>query len=90
MVSDDALPQLPANTEQARKATKALLSETEKIKVWMRAGGVCVLCRDYLLEGNLTGLGVSLGELAHIVGQKNSPRSPRGQRPLPTDRSRPA
>ncbi|MDP9164764.1 MAG: SAVED domain-containing protein [Actinomycetota bacterium] len=86
MTADDTLPPLPTDAMQARKLSKADLTEMEKIKVWVRAGGVCVLCHDYLLEGTLSGLGVALGELAHIVGQKNSARSPRGLNPLPTDR----
>lgn len=82
----DALPRRPGDAKQARKISKADLTETEKIKVWVRAGGVCVLCREYLLAGRLTGLGVALGELAHVVGQKNSTRSPRGLNSLPVDR----
>lgn len=61
------------------------LKESEKIKVWVRAGGTCVLCNRYLLEGHLTGLEVSLGELAHIVGQQNTARSPRGLHPMPRE-----
>lgn len=62
----------------ARRLTKAKLKPAEQLKVWVRAGGRCVLCNAYLLEGQLTGLGVALGELAHIVGQKDTPGSPRG------------
>lgn len=61
------------------------LKEREKIKVWVRAGGTCVLCKRYLLEGAPTGLEVSLGELAHIVGQRVSVRSPRGVHPMPKE-----
>jgi hypothetical protein len=63
---------------EARRVSKAKLKPAEQVKVWVRAGGRCVLCHDYLLEGRLTGLGVALGELAHIVGQKSTPGSPRG------------
>ena len=51
----------------------------------MRAGGTCVLCGRYLLEGALTGAEVSLGELAHIVGQQQSKLSPRGDHPMPRE-----
>jgi len=60
------------------RSTRTKLKDNEKLKVWVRAGATCVLCKRYLLEGPLTGFEVSLGELAHIVGQQNSPRSPRG------------
>jgi len=50
-----------------------------KLVVWVRAGGRCTLCHDYLLESKLTYKLVPLGELAHNVGRKDSPRSPRGQ-----------
>ena len=59
------------------------LSGVERRKVWVRAGGRCVLCKRYLLEGDLTWQEVPLGEGAHIVGQKKSARSPRGLDPLP-------
>lgn len=72
------LTSTPTSRGEARKVSKAKLTTGEKLKVWVRAGGICVLCKSYLLEGSRTGLGVSLGELAHIVGQKESPGSPRG------------
>jgi len=52
--------------------------ETERRKLWVRAGGRCSLCKRYLLEGGLTSFEVSIGEGAHIVGQLNAPGSPRG------------
>jgi hypothetical protein len=64
---------------------RAKLSSTERLKVWVRAGGICVLCKQYLMEGSLTGLGVSLGELAHIVGQQQNKLSPRGDHPMPRE-----
>jgi len=51
--------------------------------VWVRAGGHCVLCKKYLLQGEITDLVYPLGEGAHVVGRKNSERSPRGVDPLP-------
>ncbi|HEV2890384.1 MAG TPA: SAVED domain-containing protein [Frankiaceae bacterium] len=84
---DDASPpgdNAPRRRTGRRKPVgRAKLKETEKRKAWVRAGGVCVLCKKYLLDGVLTGLEVSLGELAHIVGQKNTPGSPRGLHPMP-------
>lgn len=81
---DGAPPPDDAPRRRRRKRVgKAQLKETEKRKAWVRAGGVCVLCKRYLLDGALTGLEVSLGELAHIVGQQNTAGSPRGLHPMP-------
>lgn len=54
------------------------IREQERRKLWVKAGGRCTLCKSYLLEGNLTFVELPLGEAAHIVGQSNTPRSPRG------------
>lgn len=67
----------------SRPTARKKLKEPEKIRVWVRAGGTCVLCKQYLLDGPLTGLEVPLGELAHIVGQQDSDRSPRGRHAMP-------
>jgi hypothetical protein len=69
----------------SRAGGRTKLKDAEKLKVWVRAGGTCVLCKRYLLDGALTGLEVSLGELAHIVGQQYSHRSPRGLNPMPRE-----
>jgi hypothetical protein len=62
---------------------RAGLTEAERRKVWVRAGGRCTLCKRYLLEGDLTWQEVPLGEGAHVVGQKRSARSPRGLDSMP-------
>ncbi len=59
------------------------ISDTERLKAWVRAGGRCEFCGNYLLEGKLTYKDFTLGELAHIVGRDVAPGSPRGM-----DRSR--
>lgn len=59
------------------------VNESERRKLWVRAGGRCTLCKQYLLEGNLTSKEVFVGEAAHIVGQKNSANSARGIDSLP-------
>lgn len=61
------------------------VSELEKRKLWVRSGGRCALCKRYLLEGELTYEEISLGEAAHIVGQKHSKKSARGIDSLPED-----
>ena len=83
--SADTPPKVARPTRKATSgpAGRAKLKPGEKIKVWVRAGGACVLCNRYLLDGALTGLELSLGELAHIVGQQDNALSPRGQHPLP-------
>jgi hypothetical protein len=54
------------------------MSEIERRKLWVRAGGRCTLCKTYLLEGPLTAKNVAIGEGAHIVGQQATSGSPRG------------
>ncbi len=58
--------------------TRPRLSEIEKRRVWVRSGGRCAICNRDLLDGGLTCEPVSLGELAHIVGQQQTTGSPRG------------
>jgi hypothetical protein len=55
----------------------------EKLKVWVRSGGRCIICNRYLLEGELSAREVTFGELAHIVGYSTAEGSPRGDDPLP-------
>lgn len=59
------------------------LKELEKRRVWVRSGGRCAICNRDLLDGGLTCEPVSLGELAHIVGQQQTSGSPRGLMPYP-------
>jgi SMODS-associated and fused to various effectors sensor domain len=61
------------------------LTEVDGRVLWVRAGGRCTLCKRYLLEGDLSGTEVPLGEGAHIVGRVDSEKSPRGKDPLPVD-----
>ncbi|MCV7471908.1 SAVED domain-containing protein [Micrococcus luteus] len=63
--------------------SRGRISETERLKVYVRSGGRCAICGKYLLEGELTHRPMRLGELAHIVGAMQTPGSPRGIDPLP-------
>jgi len=54
------------------------VSEVQKRIVWARSAGRCAACQKLLTEGSLTRRDMMVGELAHIVGQKNSAGSPRG------------
>lgn len=57
----------------------------ESLKLWVRSGGRCALCKKYLLEGELTVRPLLLGERAHMVGQADTAASPRGQAALPRE-----
>lgn len=59
-------------------ASRKALDPTVKLKVWVRCGGRCAICNKYLLEDGLVGREVTVGELAHIIGQANTENSPRG------------
>ena len=61
------------------------MSEPERRKLWVKAGGRCTLCKKYLLEGGLTYKNIFVGEDAHIVGQQQTKGSPRGQGDLPIE-----
>jgi hypothetical protein len=61
----------------------ASIPDDERVKLWVRSGGRCALCKTYLLEGNLTARPLFIGEMAHNVGEKDTARSPRGQAALP-------
>ena len=54
----------------------------ERLKLWVRSGGRCALCKKYLLEGDLTLRPIPLGEAAHMVGQQDTAASPRGKSAL--------
>lgn len=63
----------------------AARADREDLRVWVRSGGRCVLCKAYLLESNLTLRPVPIGEIAHNVGRSRSSRSPRGLSDLPIE-----
>ena len=65
---------------------RADIPATERLKLWVRSGGRCALCKKYLLEGELTLLPLFIGESAHMVGATKGKASPRGGAPLPLSR----
>jgi CBASS immunity sensor of nucleotide second messenger signals len=65
--------------------SRGRIPERERLLVWVRAGGRCAICNRYLLESGIAYREVRLGELAHVVGQKPPPGSPRGQAALPPE-----
>lgn len=54
------------------------IPEIQKRVVWARSAGRCAVCKRNLTEGALTSADMTVGELAHIVGQQATVRSPRG------------
>jgi hypothetical protein len=71
--------QAAAVNEAQRKA----ISPKVKQLLYVRAGGRCQLCQDYLLESDELGYyEFNRGEMAHIVGQSLNATSPRGDFPL--------
>lgn len=68
-------PSLPSFTKEQR----------EILKLWVKAGGTCEFpgCNKYLLENEQLGHPVTIGDMAHIVGSKNTSKSPRGLSSLP-------
>lgn len=68
---------MPNGSGPQRKGRKKI-PDAQRLAVWVRSGGRCVICNKYLLDGTMTYREVSLGELAHIVGQQQAAGSPRG------------
>jgi len=56
------------------------IQSSEKIKLWVRSGGRCAICKKYLLDLNYD---ANIGEIAHIVGWIDTKNSPRGKSDLP-------
>jgi hypothetical protein len=73
---------LPAITPAVATAAK-FDPELERLRLWVASGGRCAMCNMKLLGHEFTALNVLTGEGAHVVGRKNSTRSPRGFSPLP-------
>ena len=67
----------------SKEAQRKALSPRVKQLLYVRAGGRCQLCQDYLLESDELGYyEFNRGEMAHIVGQSLNATSPRGDFPL--------
>lgn len=57
---------------------RGVITADTTLRLWVRAGGRCEYCNEYLLEDEFSGFPVNLGERAHIVGATEGARSPRG------------
>lgn len=69
--------------EAVRDSTvRVAVPEAERIKVWAKAAGRCVICSEYLI-GETSFLHTTLvGEVAHNIGATNAIGSPRGNSEL--------
>jgi hypothetical protein len=67
-----------ASVSGPRRTGRKKIPDSQRLAAWVRSGGRCVICNKDLLQGGMTYREVSLGELAHIVGQRETPGSPRG------------
>lgn len=52
-------------------------------RVWIAAGGRCTFCNKNLVQDEVTGQEILIGQLAHVVGWSTSKGSPRGDDQLP-------
>lgn len=68
---------MSSSTSPRRKGRKKI-PDRQRLAVWVRSGGRCVICNRSLLDNGMTYREISLGELAHIVGQQQTEGSPRG------------
>ena len=46
------------------------MREVDRRKVWVRAGGRCAMCGEYLLDGDIGSPDTTIGEAAHIKGKR--------------------
>ncbi|RPD43906.1 SAVED domain-containing protein [Hymenobacter sediminis] len=73
----------PKQAGASKEAQRKALSPKVKQLLYVRAGGRCQLCQDYLLESDELGYyEFNRGEMAHIVGQSLNATSPRSDFPL--------
>lgn len=65
-------------------ASRGTISPEATLRLWVLSGGRCEYrgCNRYLLEEELTGYELNLGERAHVVGATDGAGSPRGDAPL--------
>jgi hypothetical protein len=68
---------------KSKKGPRPGLADRTKLQVWAAAAGRCTFCNCLVLENEVLGLEVPIGELAHNVGW--SENSPRGESDLSED-----
>jgi hypothetical protein len=72
----------PSDEAVRDSSVRVAVSESERIKVWAKAAGRCVICSEYLV-GETSFLHTTLvGEVAHNIGATNGTGSPRGNSDL--------
>ncbi|HVK20230.1 MAG TPA: hypothetical protein VM677_02605 [Actinokineospora sp.] len=67
------------------KGETRAVPESVARQVWVAAGRRCAICNRYLLADNVTGHGVPIEQLTHIVGWSTAPGSPLGDHELPVE-----
>ncbi len=72
-----------ADTNKSPTEPKRRILEKETLLLWVRSGGRCAKCNDYLLEEPDFESIINLGERAHIAGWQDTPGSPRGASAVP-------
>jgi hypothetical protein len=73
----------PGHAAAKAKAQRQTPTESVRLEIWTRAAGRCQLCNEWLLTSTKIGsYAYRRGEMAHIVGQSDDPRSPRTDSPL--------
>ncbi len=66
-----------STTKKPLKKTGTATSEKDQKILWSRAAGLCSICRKKLTMDTTVGA-ATLGEMCHIVGEKNSTTNARG------------
>lgn len=67
--------------KQNKKVKRTILT-AEQIKLWVKAGGRCELCNEYLLKDSFTERIFNFGEKAHNIGVGSDIKSPRSNSSL--------
>lgn len=76
----------PSTAESStKKQPSRYVRGSEEFKLWLKAGGRCVLCNRDLQENEDFGIESNVAQMAHIVGHKDSESSPRGKSELPLE-----
>ena len=70
------------NRQESDTPTRHITGK-ETLILWVRSGGRCAHCNEYVIEAPYHEIPLNLGERAHIAGWKDSPGSPRGDSNVP-------
>src|SRR3954452_8962282 len=65
-------------TEVVPEAAPKDVPQREQLELWVRSGGRCAICNEYLLQNEFTGHYLNVGEMAHNVGRRKAEGSAGG------------